>query len=203
MTSAAPIEFWFDFASPYAYFAALEIDDLAARHGRTVAWRPFMLGAAFKITGAQGLSRTPLKGDYARHDWRRIAELKGVPFVLPASHPSNALPATRAYYHLELRSPSEAAHFAKAIFEGYFGGRLDCGSAEDVLALAVSLGHDELDLQNGMANPLIKERALRMGEQAIGRGVFGSPWIFVEDEPFWGWDRLPMVERWLAGGRPG
>jgi 2-hydroxychromene-2-carboxylate isomerase len=55
---AAPIEFWFDFASGYAYFAALEIEALALRHGRTVAWRPFTLGAAFKVTGVQGLSRT-------------------------------------------------------------------------------------------------------------------------------------------------
>jgi len=62
----ASIEFWFDFSSGYAYFAAQEIDALAARHGRTVLWRPFMLGAAFKVTGATGLSRTPMKGDYAR-----------------------------------------------------------------------------------------------------------------------------------------
>ena len=54
----APIEFWFDFASGYAYFAALEIEALAERHGRNVLWRPFALGAAFKVTGAQGLSRT-------------------------------------------------------------------------------------------------------------------------------------------------
>jgi 2-hydroxychromene-2-carboxylate isomerase len=87
--SGAPIEFWFDFASGYAYFAALEIEALAERHSRTVAWRLFRLGAAFKVTGAQGLSRTPLKRDYARRDWQRLARLKGVLFCamirLPAS----------------------------------------------------------------------------------------------------------------------
>ncbi len=84
----APMEFWFDFSSCYAYFAAHEIDELAARHGRTVCWRPFMLGAAFKVTGSMGLSRTPMKGDYARHDWARIARLKNLPPGLPpgASH---------------------------------------------------------------------------------------------------------------------
>src|SRR5712691_3060730 len=97
----APIEFWFDFASGYAYFAALEIEPLAERHGRTVAWRPFTLGAAFKVTGAQGLSRTPLKRDYARRDWQRLARLKGGPFSLPENHPRTGLPAIRAFYHLE------------------------------------------------------------------------------------------------------
>ena len=66
----APIEFWFDFSSGYAYFAAYEIDAVAERHGRSVLWRPYMLGAAFKLTGARGLSGTPVKGDYARHDSR-------------------------------------------------------------------------------------------------------------------------------------
>src|SRR5207247_6439063 len=83
----APVEFWFDFASGYAYFGVLEIEALAERHGRTAAWRPFTLGAAFKVTGAQGLSRTPLKRDYARRDWQRLARLKGVPFSLPENHP--------------------------------------------------------------------------------------------------------------------
>mgnify|MGYP003679426594 FL=1 len=70
------IEFWFDFGSGYAYFAALEIDAIGARLGRRVEWRPFMLGTAFKVTGSRGLSATPLKRDYAERDWKRIARLR-------------------------------------------------------------------------------------------------------------------------------
>jgi len=83
----SPLEFWFDFASAYAYFAALQIDELAARHGRAVRYRPFMLGAAFRKTGATALSHTALKGDYARRDWDRIARLLNVSFVPPPGHP--------------------------------------------------------------------------------------------------------------------
>src|SRR5262249_3422285 len=97
----APIEFWFDFASGYAYFAALEIEALAERHGRNLLWRPFTLGAAFKVTGAQGLSRTPLKGEYAQRDWQRLARLKGVVFKLPERHPKAGLAAIRAFYHID------------------------------------------------------------------------------------------------------
>src|SRR6201987_1002085 len=113
------IEFWFDFASGYAYFAALEIEALALRHGRTVAWRPFTLGAAFKVTGVQGLSRTPLKRDYARRDWQRLARLKGIPFTLPENHPRTGLPAIRAFYHLERTDPYAAAALAKRLILGY------------------------------------------------------------------------------------
>jgi 2-hydroxychromene-2-carboxylate isomerase len=51
-----------------------------------------------------------------------------------------------------------------------------------------------------MIDPEIKTLARRYGEEAVTRGVFGSPWIFVDGEPFWGSDRLAMVERWLAEG---
>ncbi|MFI5316906.1 MAG: 2-hydroxychromene-2-carboxylate isomerase [Myxococcota bacterium] len=195
-----PIEFWFDFASGYAYFAALEIEELAARHGRSVLWRPFTLGAAFKVTGAQGLSRTPLKREYARRDWERLARLKGVPFNLPAEHPRVGLPALRAFYAVERSDPQAAARLAKQIVTGYFRDGLDTDDPNAVAGLASALGLDPDLILTGVADPEIKAAARTHGEEAIARGVFGSPWIFVDGEPFWGSDRLAMVEHWLAQG---
>ncbi len=193
----APIEFWFDFASGYAYFAALEIEALAERHGRTVAWRPFTLGAAFKVTGAQGLSRTPLKCEYARRDWDRLARLKRVPFNIPENHPRTGLPAIRAFYHLERSDAHAAAALAKRIIIGYFQDGLDTDDPNAVAAAAAPLGFDRDMILAGIADPEVKIIARQQGEQAVARGVFGSPWIFVDDEPFWGSDRMAMVERWL------
>ena len=116
----SPIEFWFDFSSGYAYFAAAVIDDLAARHGRIVHWRPFMLGVAFKKTGVTGLSRTPMKGDYARHDWARLSRMTGLAFNPPENHPIVALPASRAFYWVEENIPEKAHDFARVAFHAYF-----------------------------------------------------------------------------------
>lgn len=196
----APIEFWFDFASSYAYFAALEIEALAERCGRTVLWRPFTLGAAFKVTGAQGLSRTPLKREYARQDWQRLARLKGVPFKLPDQHPRVGLAAIRAFYGLERKEAEAAARLAKNIIVGYFQEGLDTDDPEAIAALALTLGLDRDLILAGIADPEVKAAARQHGEAAVSRGVFGSPWIFVDGEPFWGHDRLPLVERWLAKG---
>src|SRR2546430_9574314 len=133
---AGVIEFWFDFASGYAYFAALEIEALAERHGRRVEWRPFTLGAAFKVTGAQGLSRTPLKREYARRDWERLAGLKGVPFKLPENHPRTGLPAIRAFYHVERTDGRGAGELAKRLIIGYFQNGLDTDDSEAIAAVA-------------------------------------------------------------------
>jgi len=197
--SGAPIEFWFDFSSGYAYFAAFEIEALAERHGRTVVWRPFTLGAAFKVTGLQGLSRTPLKRDYARHDWQRIARRKGVAFSLPENHPRTGLPAIRAFYCLERKDARAATLLAKRILSSYFVDGLDTDDPKAIAGLAGLLGIDPDMILAGIADPEVKLIARQQGEQAVARGVFGSPWIFVDGEPFWGNDRLPMVEQWLEG----
>ena len=84
---ANPIDFYFDFSSPYGYFAATKIEALAAKHGRAVTWRPILLGAVFKITGGQPLPTIPLKGSYAAHDLKRSARLFNVPFKLPTKFP--------------------------------------------------------------------------------------------------------------------
>jgi 2-hydroxychromene-2-carboxylate isomerase len=199
-TSRAPIEFWFDFASGYAYFAVLEIEGLAQRHGRSVRWRPFTLGTAFKVTGAQGLSRTPLKREYARRDWQRLARLKAVPFNLPADHPKAGLPAIRAFYAVDRQDTRAAARLARQMIASYFSEGLDTDDPRAIARLASVLGIDPDVILTGVSDREIKALARRHCEEAVARGVFGSPWIFVDGEPFWGNDRLPMVERWLAEG---
>ncbi len=194
------IDFWFDFSSGYAYFAALAIEDVAARHGRSVRWRPYMLGTAFKVTGATGLSSTPLKRDYAQRDWARLARLLDVPFAPPANHPIIALPATRAFYWLGQERPEVAPRLARRVFDAYYGDGADLSDPGRVAGLAVALEVDEAALLDGLQSDAIKAVAKARSEEAITKGVFGSPFFIVDGEPFWGWDRLPMLEDRLSRG---
>ncbi|OYW60040.1 MAG: 2-hydroxychromene-2-carboxylate isomerase [Rhizobiales bacterium 17-65-6] len=198
--AGAPIEFWFDFASGYAYFAALEIEEMGGRLGRPIVWRPFMLGTAFKATGVRGLSSTPLKRDYAWRDWDRIARLRGVPFRLPGHHPSVALPATRLFYVLDADDPARAKTFARAVFDAYFTRGIDSGNLDHVLEVAGLLGFDTGDLAARAVAPEIKEKVRTLSEAAVARGMFGSPFFIADGEPFWGWDRMAMMEQWVARG---
>lgn len=200
MPGPRAIEFWFDFSSGYAYLAAQEVDALGARVSRPILWRPYMLGTAFKVTGMRGLSSTPVKGDYARHDWARAARKLGVPFAPPADHPKIALPATRAFYWIEAHQPGHEQRFAREVFRRYYTGQLDTSDPEAVAALAGGLGLDASQLRAGLDAPEIKDRARAWSEAAVQRGIFGSPFFVVDGEPFWGWDRLPMLEEWIRSG---
>lgn len=195
-----PLEFWFDFSSPYAYFASLSVERVAAKHGRAVLWRPFMLGVAFKRTGMGPLSKTPLRGDYARHDWARLARREQVPFRLPPNHPITALPASRAFYWLERHQPELAPRFAKAAFRAYFADNADLTQPQGAADLAATLGCDRDQVLRGIGDPAIKALFTSMTAEGLAKGVFGSPFFLVDGEPFWGADRLPMLDEWLSRG---
>ncbi len=193
---AEPIDFYFDFSSPYGYLASTEIDALAARHGRSVTWRPFVLGAAFKLTGQRALTEQPLRGDYARRDFARSARLLGVPLKMPEPFPFFALAASRACYWVEV--PSQAKALAKALYHTAFGEGRDITPVPVVAEIARGLGIE--GLEQGLEQPATKAALRDATDQALARGVFGSPFFFVDGEPFWGHDRLGQLDRWLATG---
>jgi 2-hydroxychromene-2-carboxylate isomerase len=197
---SAPLDFWFDFASPYGYLASTRIDDIAARHGRTVRWRPILLGAVFKVSGMKPVMDQPLRGEYLIHDVPRFARLLGVPLTMPAKVPLNGLAACRAFWWLEPLDPAKARALAKAIYHAHWGEGRDVAAAEQVAEVAAPLGIPAADLIAGVQEPLVKDRLRAETDEAIRRGVFGAPFIQIDGESFWGADRLDQIDQWLARG---
>ena len=193
----APIDFYFDFASPYGYLASTQVDALAERHGRTVAWRPMMLGAAMKVTGGRPLPQIPMRGDYMARDVARFARLLGVPFAWPQKTPILSLAAARAVYRVADDDPELARRLARALFHAHFGQGRDITTPDQVGEVAADLDIAAAALTAALQMPEIKQRLKDETNAAVARGVFGSPFFFVDDEPFWGVDRLDQVERWL------
>ena len=199
-TPAAPLDFYFDFSSPYGYFAAEKIDALAARHGRTVHWHPFLLGVTFKVTGLGPLPGIPLKGAYSMHDIARSARFFGLPYRQPSTFPIPTQHAARAFLWLNDRSPEKARAFGLAAYRAYFVDDVNISGLGAVLDIAAGTGVDRDELSAVLSGTEIKTRLVAEVELGLARGVFGSPFIIVDGEAFWGADRLPQVERWLAEG---
>lgn len=197
---ARPIDFYFDFSSPYGYLAAERIEALAERHGRSVAWRPFLLGAVFKTTRSEPLLNIPLKGDYARRDIARSARALGLAFQLPEVFPFMSVAACRAFYWLADNEPQQARALALALYRRAFAEGSDISNAEAVVEVAETLGIERRALEPALQDPAVKDRLREAVEAAMAAGVFGSPFLVVDGEPFWGHDRLDAVERWLDTG---
>jgi 2-hydroxychromene-2-carboxylate isomerase len=194
------LEFYFDFSSPYGYFASHRVDEVAEAGGRRAVWKPIMLGAVMKQSGVKPLIQVPIKGEYSRHDWERLGRLFGVPWVLPDPFPIATLAAARAFYWLDADDPDLARDFARSVFNAYFGEGRDITSAEVIADLAEPLGVDRDALLAAVQDPQWKQRLVDEGNRAIERGVCGSPFFIVDGEGFWGCDRLLMVQTWMTEG---
>ena len=197
---AAPIDFYFDFSSPYGYFASTRIDALAAKYGREVIWHPFLLGAAMKITGGAPLPGVPLKGDYARRDFARSAGYYGVEYKLPSVFPIASQAPARAFYWVNRKDPKAAKALAAALYRAYFVDDINISNPEDTVAVCAKLGYQPEEVRAAINDAQIKELVKSAVDKAIACGAFGSPYIVVDGEAFWGADRLVQIEEWLASG---
>jgi len=197
---SAPIEFYFDFSSPYGYLAAERIDDIAARHGRDVSWRPYLMGVAMKVTGSSPLVNRPLISTYSRHDMVRSARRLKVPLSFPEPFPIATIAACRAVYWTERTGAEEAQSLARALYRAYFADGRNISEAEVVADVAAERGADRDALLAGIQDPAVKDRLKEVTNDAVERGIFGSPFFIVDGEPFWGHDRMVEVECWLETG---
>ena len=198
-----PVDFYFDFISPYAYIGSTQIEALAARHGRTVNWRPVLIGVTvMKIMGMKPLPETPLKGDYLRHDAPRMAEIFGVPFKyhgLEGHQFAGGVPrlpvaqaAGRRRWPCALRIASSRRLWVE--------GR-DITPAESVAeeAARARRRYARRCLRRSRATQASR-RSMTAVDHAIKVGAFGVPYFVADGEPIWGCDRLWMLEHWLAHG---
>jgi 2-hydroxychromene-2-carboxylate isomerase len=198
--AGAAIDFYFDFSSPYGYLAATQMDGFAARTGRAINWRPILLGAVFKVSGQTPLMEIPLKGAYSKRDFARSARLLGVPFSLPPVFPFMSVGACRCFYWLDGRDKALAVRFARAAYAASWTGGKDISRSEVVGEIAASIGVPGEDVQAALVAPEVKEKLRQEVDAAIAAGVFGSPYLIIDGEPFWGADRLEQAERWAKTG---
>ncbi|NRR33366.1 2-hydroxychromene-2-carboxylate isomerase [Oxalobacteraceae bacterium] len=198
------ITFYFDFASPYAYFAATRIDKLAAAHGRKVRWMPVLLGALRQETGSPLPVEVPIKWQYVQKDLLRSARLHGLPYRQPPGFPKFLIDPARAMLWIRREHGDElATAFARNCFGANFGDGVDIGDAEVLMGIASALGVDRAALAAGIKEPAIKQQLKEEGEQAMRRGVFGVPFVIADEEAFWGFDRLDHLQAYLKQSSAG
>ena len=198
--SSTPIAFYFDFSSPYSYIASEWIEALAARHGRRVEWKAILLGAIFQAAELKPAVAHPIKRDYALHDFERSARFAGVPLTLPQRFPISTQNAARVFWWLHARESTAARDWAHHALRAYFARGVDLSDPMQLKALAAEFGLDPEAAEAAWNDPAGKTRLKAVNDAAIAAGVFGGPFFVIDNEPFWGNDRRPQIEQWLAKG---
>jgi 2-hydroxychromene-2-carboxylate isomerase len=196
-----PIDFYFDFSSPYGYLGSEKIESLAAKHGRSVEWHPVLLGIVFRQTGATPLTDVPIKGDYSRRDFVRSARFHGVEgFRMPSRFPIPTQAPARIVLWTRDHDPARTSAVVHALYRAFFNEDVDISSPDAAAGVAARAGADAKAVRAAVDDPAVKDALKAENERAIATGVFGSPFTVVDGEPFWGVDRFDQVDRWLATG---
>jgi 2-hydroxychromene-2-carboxylate isomerase len=195
------LDFWYDFASPYSYPAAMRVADDAAGLGVDVRWRPFVLGPIFAGKGltTSPMVADPVKGAYAWRDLTRICARLGLPFRAPPGFPQNGVLASRVALVLD-----EAARptFSRAVYSAQFGEGAVISDAEVIAGVLTALGHDAESVLASALDATNKPLLRGQTEAAEAAGLFGAPSFIADDgELFWGNDRLADALAWAAGER--
>jgi 2-hydroxychromene-2-carboxylate isomerase len=195
----ATIEFWYEFASSYSYPAAMRIDDVAAKSGVAVIWKPFLLGPIFKSMGWHDspFKIYPVKGAYMWRDMARICRDLDLDFQVPEPFPCNGLLAARLALTRQV-SPQRAV-FSRLVYGFEFGRGEDISAPVILHSILEDMGIDSRQAFEQAASEEVKQ-ALRLNtKMALERGIFGAPSLISSDgELFWGNDRLEQAVAWAA-----
>jgi 2-hydroxychromene-2-carboxylate isomerase len=206
------VDFYFDYSSTNSYFAAFMLPQICARYGTRIRWFPLHLAALFRETGFDVTAMTPRKARYLWRDHARYAEFTGLPFRKPSRFPiktAQALRATLAIPMLSnrgttlndtslLQHEKAIERFAQGVFRAYWEHDEDIARPEAIARVARENGLDGERLLELTDSTSAREALASVTQRATERGVFGAPTFFVDDEMFWGKDRLDFVERLLA-----
>ncbi len=194
------VEFWFDFASTYSYPAAMRIEHLAQQAGATLLWRPFLLGPIFQQQGwdTSPFNIFPAKGRYMWRDLERVCGAMGIPFHKPGVFPRNGLLAARvACWFAEA---SWIGAFVRGVFTANFAQDRDIAAIDVIHGVLADIGQDGSSVLEEAHRRESKVRLRRQTDRAINLGIFGAPMFRVDDELFWGNDRLDAALRWDERG---
>ena len=201
------LEMFFDCASPYSYLCFERLIPIADQYGITIEWRPVLVGAIFNLVnpGIEYFKSKdklpPRKLDYIGKDMRDWAELTGVKLTFPpAGHPVNSVKAGRACH--VLAPLGKLVPFARACFQAYFGDQRPISDDAVLLDISRQVGIDSDWLLAQIARQDVKDALRATVDEAVSRGVFGVPTIFLNrDDMYFGVDRLQLVEARLASSR--
>jgi len=190
------LDFYFDFGSPTAYLAYMRLKQLQQQYDLEVVYKPMLLGGVFKATDNSSPVTIPAKGKYMlEQDLPRFAQRYGVELAFNPFFPINTLYLMRGVF--AARKLNSLPAYLDAVYKAMWVDQKNMGDLEVVADVLSSAGLDSEALLQATQEPEIKQALIAATDEAVSRGAFGAPTMYIGDEMFFGQDRLDFVEERL------
>ncbi|MHC8338353.1 2-hydroxychromene-2-carboxylate isomerase [Pseudomonas sp. HLT2-19-2] len=187
------VEFYFDLGSPATYLAYTQLPKICEQTDSQLIYKPMLLGGVFKATGNASPAAIPAKGRYMFQDLDRYAKRYGVPLKFNPHFPINTLMLMRAITGMQLRHPERFQAFIDCLFHALWVEGRDLVDPATVATVLTQSGFDPNEVLALTADEEVKATLKDNTETAVQRGVFGAPSMFVDNQLFFGQDRLDFV----------
>lgn len=193
------IDYYLATISPFTYLAGMGLEEIAARHGATITYKPFDLMACFARTGGTPpKDRHPNRQVYRLQDMERRAKRLGLPLTLkPAHFPTNMAPSSYALIAAQKAGGGDLGALAHSFTRAVWAEERDIAQDDVIKDLLEQAGFDPGLADSGLLTGA--ETYATNLEDAVNAGVFGAPFYVVGDQRFWGQDRLEDLDLFLAG----
>lgn len=191
-------EFFFDVGSPASYLAWTQMPALCVQAGASLVYKPMLLGGVFQATGNASPAMVAAKGRYMTVDLGRFAKRYGVDFKMNPHFPINTLQLMRGVIGMQLRQPARFEAFLTAVFTALWVKGANLNDPAVTATTLVEAGFDPTEVFALVNDADIKAALKANTEEAVARGVFGAPTVFVGDAMFFGQDRLDFVREALT-----
>lgn len=197
------IDYFLSVISPWSYLGHPTLVEIAARHGCGINFRPVALPAVWQNSGSVPLGqRSAVRQRYRFVELQRYAELRGMKLnYRPAHFPANPEPAELAITAISLGG-GDAAAFALACGEAVWSREMNIADESVIARLLAETGHDPSAVLEASRTPATAAGRAANNAAAIAADAIGVPTYVHRGETFWGQDRLDMLERMIASGRP-
>jgi 2-hydroxychromene-2-carboxylate isomerase len=192
------VDFFFDVGSPASYLAWTQLPGVCASHGADLVYRPMLLGGVFQATGNVSPVTIPAKGRYTQMDYERHARRYGVPFKGNPHFPVITLFLMRAITGIQLRRPEQLQQLLGCVFKALWIDALNLNDAQLTARILTEGGFDPAEIERLTQDPETKAALKATTQEAVERGVFGAPTLFVGEQMFFGQDRMDFVREALS-----
>lgn len=192
------IDYFFIPLSPFSYLAGDGLERIAAKHGAKITYKPFNLMKVFEQTGGvPPAQRHPSRQAYRLQELARVAKRQGLPINLkPAHWPTNAAPSCFAIIAAQEAGGGDLGALVHGLMAACWAEERDIAQDDVIRDCLSKAGFDPALADAGLLKGA--EVFERNTEEAITRGVFGAPTYLVDDQVFWGQDRLSYLDDYLG-----
>jgi len=197
-TAAKTIDYYYSHQSPWTYMGHKRFLKLAAAAGAKVNFKPVDYGKIFPQSGGLPVNkRPPQRQAYRLIELKRWSQRLGAKLNLqPKFFPADSRPAALMAIAAD-RQGGDVGRLSGAILEALWAKEKNIADPEALAQIAEAEGFDGKKLLAASLAPEIAQIHERYTDEAIKAQVFGAPWYVYQGEPFWGQDRLDMLERAL------